>query len=413
MTNKKKRIAIIGTAGVPARYGGFETLAHNLVLNLNNTYDIHVYASRHIYSKSERVEKWENAKIHYLPLGANGMSSIPYDILSMTHALTYADYIIVLGVSGGLFIPFIRLFSKKKVIVNIDGLEWRRNKWNKWAQRFLKISERVAVRFSHADITDNESIKRYTAIHYKTASHLIAYGADHASHQKLSRSDFQKYPFLSSPYAFKVARIEPENNVHIILEAFSKLPQKKIVIVGNWEKSIYGKALKTNYSKFKNIYILDPIYNQCELDKLRSNCFLYVHGHSAGGTNPSLVEAMYLRLPVFAYDVSYNHATMQNKGLYFKSEEQLIQLLNNTTYSELKTIASHLEQIAKFKYTWKFVSQRYASLIESFDYNYVKPKLKHKNTEMTYSDLLKSGYAHLENTKQFFESTSNTEDYGK
>ena len=404
MTDKKK-IAIVGTAGVPARYGGFETLAHNLVLNLNDTYDMHVYASTKMYKKSERIKEWKKAKIHYVPLGANGVSSIFYDLLSMLHAIFYADYIIILGVSAGIFIPFIKLFTRAKIIVNIDGLEWRRNKWSKNTQRFLKFSEKVAVRASHADITDNAAIKRYTAINYKTASYLIAYGADHVSPQRLTKEDYKKYQFLNSPYAFKVARIEPENNLELILRSFSKTPNKKLVIVGNWANSDYGIDLKKVYSKFENIFLLPPIYDQVELDKLRSNCYLYVHGHSAGGTNPSLVEAMYLGLPIMAFDVSYNRATTSDKAIYFKTEDDLIKLLDNTGYEYLKYVATELQKLAKVKYTWRAISQRYSSLIEAFDYNYEKPKLTVKLTKMTYSTLLESGHAHLNHSKLFFERT--------
>lgn len=410
---KKKKIAIVGTAGVPARYGGFETLAHHLVRNLNQSYDIHVYASTKKYKKHERLKEWNNAKIHYIPLDANGASSIPYDTFSMLHSLTYADYIIVLGVSAGIVIPFIKLFTKAKIIVNIDGLEWRRNKWNKWTQRFLKYSEKVAVKFSDADITDNEAIKRYTAIHYKTASYLIAYGADHVSHQKLNKFDYKKYSFLSRPYAFKVARIEPENNIELILAAFAKLPAKNLVIVGNWDNSAYGINLKKRYSVFTNLHLLDPIYDQKELDKLRSNCFVYVHGHSAGGTNPSLVEAMYLKLPIMAFDVSYNQATTCNKALYFSDTKTLIDLLETIDYKRLRAVGNDLYKIAKYQYTWKRISSRYSSILEAFEYAYKKPTLKRKNTKMSYPKLLKTGYAHLENMKFFYESNTNTIDHGK
>jgi len=402
--NDKKKIAIVGTAGVPARYGGFETLAHNLVLNLNGTYDMHVYASTKMYKKSERIKEWEKAKIHYIPLGANGISSIFYDLLSMIHSLFYADYIIVLGVSAGIFIPLIRLFTKAKIIVNIDGLEWRRNKWSKNTQRFLKFSEKLAVRFSHADITDNEAIKRYTAIHYHTASYFIAYGADHVSPQRLTKEDYRKHPFLKRSYAFKVARIEPENNIELILKAFSKTSNRKLVVIGNWANSDYGVQLKEKYTKFENIYLLDPIYDQVELDKIRSNCYLYLHGHSAGGTNPSLVEAMYLGLPVMAFDVSYNRATTSDKAIYFKSEDELIKLINYTSYKDLKYVANELQELAKVKYTWLAISKRYSALIEAFDYDYQKPKLAVKINKMTYPSLLKSGHAHLNHSKLFFET---------
>ncbi|WP_035842798.1 DUF1972 domain-containing protein [Crocinitomix catalasitica] len=405
MKNAKKRIAIIGTTGVPARYGGFETLAHHLVLNLGETYDMHVYASTKLYAKEERVKHWNKARVHYVPLNANGVSSIPYDILSMAHAILYADYIVILGVSGGLFVPFIKWFTKKKVVVNIDGLEWRRNKWSRFAKWFLKWSEKVAVKYSDADITDNESIKVYTAKNYKTASHLIAYGADHTSRQELTEKEYVKYPFIKEPYAFKVARIEPENNLDLILNAFSKIPHKQLVIVGNWKNSDYGKNLKNLFEKYKNIHLLDPIYNQKELDQLRSNCNVYVHGHSAGGTNPSLVEAMYLKLPVLAFNVSFNKATMKQEGLFFRNEKELIDLMQNTSADAYAEIADKLYKIAMVNYTWHHISQRYAGIIESFDFAYEKPNLQNE-MPIEYPELLERGYAHLDRSKLFYESSN-------
>ncbi|MBC7387852.1 MAG: DUF1972 domain-containing protein, partial [Opitutaceae bacterium] len=238
-----KKVAIIGTAGVPARYGGFETLAHHLVMNLNDKFEFTVYCSKKFYSPEEQKKEWLKARLVYLPFNANGIQSIIYDIWSIIHALFYADSLIILGVSGCILLPFIKLFTKKKIVVNIDGLEWKRGKWSWPIKKFLQLSEYLAVKYSDADITDNAAIKRYTAIKYKTLSHLVEYGANHVLKVKPHKEDFEKYPFLSGEYAFKVCRIEPENNVHVILSAFSTLPSKKLVIVGNWEKSEYGNGL--------------------------------------------------------------------------------------------------------------------------------------------------------------------------
>ena len=217
-----KRVAIIGTVGVPAKYGGFETLAHQLVENLGDQFELKVYCSKSSYAANERQKYFKRARLYYLPFSANGIQSILYDVLSIIHALFVADTLIVLGVSGGFIFPFVRLFTRKRLIVNIDGLEWRRQKWNGFARLFLKLSERVAVRFSHADITDNEAIQRYTSRRYQTLSRLIEYGGDHVHPVGPTQSDSMKYPFIYQPYAFKVARIEPENNIHLILEAFKK-----------------------------------------------------------------------------------------------------------------------------------------------------------------------------------------------
>lgn len=397
-----KKVAIIGTVGVPACYGGFETLAHHLVDRLSNQFKLFVYCSTKAYKKEERVSHYKGAKLIYLPFNANGIQSIIYDIISIFHALFIADTLIVLGVSGGIIIPFVRLFTNKKIIVNIDGLEWRRDKWNRYAKAFLHFSEKVAVRWSHADVTDNEAIKRYTSINYKTLSALIEYGGDHVMEVFPEEEDLVNYPFLREPYAFKVARIEPENNIHLVLEAFAA-SGKVLVIVGNWNKSLYGKELKENFSDYQNIHILDPIYDQRSLDLLRSNCRIYVHGHSAGGTNPSLVEAMYLELPILAFDVSYNKATTENKAVYFKTVAELQQRLYDINMSELYRIRRDMKEIANRRYTWETIAKNYANLINAFDYKYSKQGISSQLSGLNGELLRKNGLAHLKNPIKYYE----------
>lgn len=359
----KKNVAIIGTVGVPACYGGFETLAEQLITNNDGAQSMTVYCSGKKYPKEERKENYKGAKLVYVPLEANGIQSILYDTLSILHALFYSDVLLVLGVAGAWLFPFIRLLTNKKIIVSIDGIEWKRDKWSRLAKWYLWWAEKMAVRYSHLDISDNESIQDYTAMRYGTLSNIIEYGADHASKVKIKRSDIKKYPFLAKPYAFKVCRIEPENNIHVVLEAFAKLPEYPLVMVGNWNNSEYGVKLKNEYNQFKNINLLDPIYNQTQLDLLRSNCFLYIHGHSAGGTNPSLVEAMYLGLPILSYGVSYNRTTTDQKAFYFDTADDIVQTVKNTKIAEFKNLGKLMKAIADNRYTWKIVSDKYNYLV--------------------------------------------------
>ncbi|WP_238934460.1 DUF1972 domain-containing protein [Aurantibacter crassamenti] len=358
------KIAIIGTVGIPAKYGGFETLAEYLVKELNKNYEFTVYCSAPQYGK-ERKKTHLGARLKFLPLSANGSSSIIYDVWSIFHAFFYADTLLVLGVSGAFMIPFVRLFSRKKIITNIDGLEWKRDKWNGFAKWYLKLQEKIAVRSSHFTVVDNQGIAEHVKNSYGKNSVLIAYGADHVSHEPVNIAS-RKALNIPDKYAFKVCRIEPENNIHIILEAFSKT-LLNIVIVGNWENSDYGKNLKKKFGDFQNIFIVNPIYDQQKLNELRSNCHLYIHGHSAGGTNPSLVEAMYLGLPIIAFDVNYNRFTTGNKAIYFKDAQEMEVLLNKIENDERqqKLIAESMKELAYKHYTWKIISQKYSALFSA------------------------------------------------
>jgi glycosyltransferase involved in cell wall biosynthesis len=399
----KTKVAVIGTVGLPAKYGGFETLASHLISHLGQKIDFTVYCSSKAYPKEERKSKYKTARLKFVPLKANGVQSILYDAISIVHALLYADVLLVLGVAGAWVFPLVRWFTRKKIIVSIDGIEWKRDKWNLLAKSYLFWAESVAVKYSHIDISDNESIQDYTAMRYNSLSRIIEYGADHTINSPISFNDTQKFPFLTDAYAFKVCRIEPENNVNMVLKAFAQLPKYNIVIVGNWNNSTYGIQLRLKYESFKNIHLLDPIYDQKTLDKIRGNALLYIHGHSAGGTNPSLVEAMYLGLPIISFGVSYNRTTTENKSLYFKSSDDLIHLIKSSNVSQLKKQGKLMKAIAKRRYTWKIIAHKYQylfyeAMVAKSKSVVQKPIDYQLNDQLTDMEL-----GHLNNQQLFFE----------
>ncbi len=363
------KVAIIGSVGIPPRYGGFETVAQQLVNCLGNDFRIYVYCSQRHYKKSEREKFYKKARLYYLPLNAMGFQSTFYDALSIKHALLYAKILLVLGISGGMIFPFIRLFTNRKIVVNVDGIEWKREKWKTFSKKFLKLSEYFAVKFSHAVITDNPAIHDYIRNRYGVDAYLIEYGADHALQIKFA--DIEQIPqnlinvfsqLQMKKYACTVCRIEPENNVHIILDAFSKMPSQILVVIGNWNWNAYGKNLKKEYGNYENLYLLDPVYGQELLDSIRSNCYLYIHGHSSGGTNPSLIEAMYLGLPIVAYKVSFNLSTTENQAFYFENARQIINLVTYIESAELERYKNKMQEIANRRFRWSIISEKYARL---------------------------------------------------
>ena len=344
-----KKISVVGTVGLPACYGGWETLVDNITKFKSENIDYEVYCSSKEYT--EKLSEYNGAKLKYLPLSANGISSIFYDIISLIDCWkTKPDVVLVLGVSGCLFLPIFNLFSNAKVIVNVDGIEWKRNKWNKLAKKFLKLSESVAVKNSDVIIADNKGIYEYLAQEYNKESVVIAYGGEHAVTGRLE--DFHKGYFLS------ICRIEPENNVAMVLESFCKSGEN-LKFVGNWGASDYGIKLKEKYSELDNIEIIDPVYDLEVLFDLRLNCSGYIHGHSVGGTNPSLVEIMHFGKQVYCYDCIYNRYTTENSALYFIDSESL-----QSEIAKNKTIINNtsMKEIATQKYTWTAVSASYENM---------------------------------------------------
>ena len=176
----KKKVAIIGSVGLPAKYGGFETLVEQLAIRLQERFDITVYCSKSAFT--ERPKRIGNVNLRYIPLRANGMQSVPYDMWSILSAVRYADTLLILGVGGCVLLPLLRFFGcRKRILVNIDGIEWRRGKWSKTARRYLRFAERCAVKYADAVIGDNQVIVEYVRLTYHSDCKLIEYGADNGS----------------------------------------------------------------------------------------------------------------------------------------------------------------------------------------------------------------------------------------
>jgi glycosyltransferase involved in cell wall biosynthesis len=289
------------------------------------------------------------------------MQSIAYDIISFTKVFSGYDVVLVLGVAGCIFLPIFRLFFRGKLLVNIDGLEHKRGKWGYFTKRFLWLSEYLAVKFAHKIIVDNKGIRDYVTKAYGKDSELIEYGGDHAYRQTSEEEQkkvLQQYKIVSKSYALAICRIEPENNCHLILEALSRTGFP-IVFVGNWEISTYSNELRTRYRSFSNIIFINSLYNLDSLYTLRKNCRFYIHGHSAGGTNPSLVEAMYIGAPVISFDVIYNRETTENEALFFKTASELMSFIDEIENQDLNLIGNRMKMIAEKRYTWEIIAKKY------------------------------------------------------
>lgn len=351
------RVAIIGTVGVPACYGGFETLAENLVGEYcSDNIEYTVFCSSKMYDK--KLDKYHHARLKYIPFRANDIQCIPYDIISLLRCLRGYDIILYLGVSVPI-LKMLKRICKGKVVANIDGISKNRDKYSKYHKFYLEYLTRNKIIAPDAIISDNWGIQQYAKDEYGRDSYLIAYGGDQAlvNLTEDEQNDIlDSYGLHSKDYAISVCRIEPENNCHITLEAFATT-NKPLVFIGNWNKNEYGRKLKEQYGRSPNIKLIEPVYDLKILYSLRNNACLYIHGHKVGGTNPSLVEAMFFGIPILCFDVVYNRSTTFNEADYYSSLDELIALI-----ADHKASGETLRKIAFENYTWKHIVHQYEEM---------------------------------------------------
>ena len=358
-----KKVAIVGTNGYPSRYGGFETLAEYLILNLHNKYRFRIYCSTKVYSIEERTKVFPEVKRIFLPFKANGWQSIIYDVLSLFHAYFTADTILFLGPTSTGFFSILNIFFRKNFIVNHGGLnEWEREKYKLLERKWAKMNHYLAAKFSSINITDNFILQNSIKQGFHADSIVIRYGGDHVINVLSKTKLIDKYKFMNSDYVISVSRAQVDNNLHVLLEAFKKLNAYKLVLVSNWTFSSYGKALKEKYSGVPNLILVDAIYDIQELNTLRANAKLYVHSHSFCGTAPSLVEAMNLKVPILCFNVPTNREVTENQSKYFTNSNELIEILENITTQELNEISKNLYSIAQKKYNWQIIAGQYEAI---------------------------------------------------
>jgi glycosyltransferase involved in cell wall biosynthesis len=359
----KRSVAIIGTNGIPARYGGFETLAEHLALHLRADYDVAVYCSK--TARSERTADHHGARLIYLPFKANGWQSIVYDAVSIVHALFTVDVLVVLGFSGFVAFP-LRAILRKRVLFNLGGIEWQKvtgaTRLAGIERKVKQFIERVCVSFSDIVVVDNAVLQDYVTREYAVPSFVAEYGGDHAVPSSLTPEHRDKHPFASEPYDFAMSRAQRDLNLHLLIDAYAGMPERNVVIVSNWSSSAYGAELWSEHAdRYPNVFLREAIYDLAELNALRSNARLYLHAHTLCGTAPSLTEAMSLGLPVVSIDVPTNRSTTEERAVYFTDAASLRTAVRRLTPSRLLELSVAMQEIARRRYTWSRVAGIYST----------------------------------------------------
>lgn len=358
-----EKLYVVGIVGVPGQYGGFETLVEYL-LDARDLKKKKVYVFCEKNVGKDRPSSYKGANLIYLPLKANGGQSILYDALGMLIGAFKGTHVLILGTSATIFLPIFRVFFPRvRFVVNMAGLEWSRSKWGWVARKILLLNEWAAAKFSHKLIADNEGLLDYVRERYEVEGEYIPYGGDQYLDLVAEDKVFEEWDIPRSGYDFAIARAQSDNNLDLILDAYADLGVP-LVYVSNWDSSEYGKELKSKYSSCKNIHMIGPVYSPEKVAALHKGAGMYVHGHSSGGTNPTLVEAMWSGLPILAFDVSFNRYTTESSAAYFSSKDELVELRRRVAGSEFERSGQRHAETARKRYSWDSVCKRYLEVIK-------------------------------------------------
>jgi len=381
-----KNLFIVGARGYHAKYGGWETFVSNLVDNYNDN-NTKIYVTE--LSSDKKTDKTinkinDNLYIINIYVENNGAAKMfLYTMKAYLFILKYiksnnimGSYVYVLGLKLGPLLWFYKRKRRKykiSVLVNPDGLEHMRSKWNKIIQFCFLLSEWAMINHCDMVVCDALGIQEYINNKYKKVKDktiYIAYGADVPKLDDVNEKDILKeYKLTKNNYLLMVGRCVPENNYELVIREFMNSNiDKKLVIVSNLSSSNYYNELVkvTGCDKDKRIVFINGIYDNIKLSVVRKNAYLYIHGHSVGGTNPSLIEALSLTDLNILYDVCFNRDIGLDNCLYFKEEGSLTKILNDRKLMDASKIkfGKVLKDYVTKNFTWKIIVNKYKKIFK-------------------------------------------------
>jgi glycosyltransferase involved in cell wall biosynthesis len=357
------RIAMIGTRGVPAAYGGFETAVEEIGRRLvDRGHDVTVYCR----GSAERPLEFAGMHLVHLPaLQVKSLETLSHTALSVAHVATHRkpDAAFVFNAANAPFVPLLRL-NGIPTVVHVDGLEWKRDKWGPTGRNYYRWAERVAVQQADALISDAQGISDYYRYEFGIQTELISYGTKVLTETPTDR--LAELGLAANGYHLLVARFEPENHVDVIIEGYlqsgASLP---LVIVGSAPYAAdYSHRIARMAASDARVRMLGGVWDQCQLDQLYAHAASYLHGHSVGGTNPSLLRAMGAGTAVVAWDVVFNRDVLGVNGVFFNDPSSLAPLIEDIELSPHRTgeIGQALRGRAQALFNWDDVTSEYENL---------------------------------------------------
>lgn len=365
MIPDKPSLLILGTRGIPASHGGFETFAEHLALYLaERGWNVGVYCQEEVTQVDQRIrsERWRGIELITIQVSSNGpRATLEFDAISTHHAASRQGVSLVLGYNSGLYLPYLRLRGRK-IITNMDGIEWRRPKWSKPVRAWFWVNEWIAAWASHLLVADHPAIAEHLATRRsRRAIAMIPYGG--VPVEAASEAPVRALGLEPGRYLVSIARIEPDNSILPLVKAFSRQRRgAKLVVLGSFDPdNAYHASVLA--AAGEEVVFPGAIYDGATVQALRYHARAYVHGHTVGGTNPSLVEALWAGNAVIAHDNVYNRWTAGEAGLFFKDEAGcaglMQQVLQDDGLVARLSAAARARAVAEF--SWGPVLAQYES----------------------------------------------------
>ncbi len=355
------RIAMVGTRGVPARYGGFETAIEEVGRRLvERGHEVVVYCR----GTDRSPEHLGMERVTLPAVRRSSMETLSHTALSVAHLVAHrTDVALVFNAANSPLLPAIRA-ARIPVAVNVDGLEWKRTKWGPTGRRYYLANERLAVRWADDLITDAVALGDYYRRRYGAHSTFIPYGAPILDDPDTSR--LGELDLVHGKYHLVVARMEPENHVDVIVEGYARstatLP---LVVVGSVPyPSEHERAVHARAAQDSRVHMLGGVWDQDLLDSLYAGAASYLHGHSVGGTNPSLLRAMGAGAPTIAWDVDFTREVLDGQARFFSSPDDVARevVALETDPGEARALGEAAQRRAAAAYRWDDVTSDYEAL---------------------------------------------------
>ncbi|MDJ0533748.1 MAG: DUF1972 domain-containing protein [Xenococcaceae cyanobacterium MO_207.B15] len=374
-----RKLLILGTRGIPANYGGFETFAERLSLYLvERGWEVTVYCQGNC--KKLETKRWQGINLVNIPTKNTGaLSSVIFDYRSTIHALQQDGMLLVLGYNTAIF-SLLYWLKKRISIMNMDGMEWWRSKWNFWQKLWLFFNERCGALFSNHLIADHPQIKKHLTSYISPRKiTVIPYGTEEVTN--IDESLLKTYKLVPNQYILVIARPEPENSILEIVSAFSSRKWgMKLVVLGRYLPQEVPYHQKVMEAASDEVIFAGAIYEKEIVDTLRFYTRLYIHGHTVGGTNPSLVEALAAGSPVLAQNNAFNRWVAGEKAHYFGDTTDCLQELKELLYDEQELERMKVASIARYRsqFSENRDLEAYEMLLSAYITEAIPRKVHHK-----------------------------------